>query len=144
MNEHLLRRICLDNAEAMDFLANWWSPYVHEIDDIIDGERTLPEDILRTFARAVGLYSHPFYVRNMVELRRVVLLVNNLYADSVAWEKSNVAWQRDWADHNRHVGMEMVIAVAQIVGGYDHGRQVSQEQRAICWSEHHGREGKPN
>lgn len=142
MDEQLLRRVCCNNAEAMDFLAHWWSPYVHEIDDIVDGERTAPREVLATFARAAGLFSHSFYLRNMLALRQLVLTVTVLYADSVEFERSNVAWQKEWADHNRHAGMEMVVAVAMICGGYEHGAAISREQRVICWQEHHDRNGK--
>jgi len=139
----LLQRVTRGDQEAMDFLANHWSPYVHEIDDIIDGDRRSAEEILSTFARAVVLYSHPFYLKNLPSLRQLVLVINNMYADSVAWERSTVDWHRDWADHNRHVGMEMVVAVAQICGGYDHARAISMEQRAICYQDHHDKKGKP-
>ena len=142
-NHVWLERICCGNAEAMDWLANHWSHYVHEIDDIIDGDRPAAEDILSTFARAPLVFSHPFYLKHMAALRQLVLVINNLYADTVKWEKSKVAWQRDFADHNRHCGMEMVVAVAQICGGYDHGRKISEEQREICWQEHHEKNGQP-
>jgi hypothetical protein len=138
----LLQRVTRGDQEAMDFLANQWSPYVHEIDDIIDGDRRAPEAILCTFARAAMLYSHPFYLKHLPALRQLVLVINNLYADSVAWENSPLPWRRDWADHNRHAGMEMVIAVAQICGGYEHARAISQEQRSICWNDHHDQKGK--
>lgn len=149
MDVRLLERVCCGpvgavNAQAMDFLANYWSPYVHGIDDIIDGDRDKPEDVLRTFALAAMLYSHPFYVQHLLELRSLVLVITNTYADAVAWERSGIAWQRDWADHHRHAGMDMVIAVAQICGGYGHGRAISQEQRVVCWAEHHDREGVPD
>lgn len=140
-DKKLLERICCSNVEAMDFLANHWSPYVHEIDDIVDGDRTSPEEILSTFARAPMLYSHPFYLKNLLGLRQIVLLCNNVFADSVLWEKSDVPWKKQWSDHSRHVAMEMVVAVAQICGGYEHGRIISQEQRNVCWHEHHTPEG---
>lgn len=137
LDVRLLERVCNGNQEAMDFLANHWGPYVHAIDDIIDGDDNSPEHILNTFARAAVLYGHPFYVRNRQELQRLVLVITNMYADSVAWEKSRVEWQQVWADHNRHVGMEMVVAVAQLCGGYEHGRAISAEQRLICYHDHH-------
>ena len=132
----LLERVCLGNAEAIDFLANHWAPYCHEVDDIIDRDRTGSEEILSTFARAIILYSHPFYLRNIAALRAVALATTNTYADSVSWERSAQPHQREWADFNRHVGMDMVIAVAQVCGGYDHGRSVSQELRETCFAEH--------
>lgn len=136
MDQALIHRVCKGNPEAIDFLSQWWAPYVHAIDDIIDGDRASAEDILKTFAMAAGLYSHPFYLRNFQGLRQVVLNITNEYADAVAWEKSKVAWQRDWADHHRHAGMGMVIAVATICGGFEHARAISLEQRAICYAEH--------
>jgi len=142
LDEQLLQRVTCGNAEAADFLANHWSPYVHEIDDIIDGDRPAPEDILATFARAIEVYSHPFYLRHMAELKRLLLVINNLYADTVAWEKSSEAWKREFADHNRHCGMEIVVAVAQICGGYEHARRISAEQREICYHDHHDNQGK--
>lgn len=137
----LLQRICLGNEEAMDYLSQHWAPYVHDIDDILD-EEVNAERKIRAFARAAYLFSHPFYLKHIGALRQVVLQVTNSYADSVAWERSQVAWQREWADHHRHAGMEMVIAVAMIVGGYEHARAISLEQRVICYVEHHNRKGE--
>jgi len=132
----------MGNEEAMDFLGHHWGPYVHAIDDIVD-EDVCPEHKIEAFARAAYLYTHPFFLKNVCALRQVVLLVTNTYADSVAWAGSTSDWQRDWADHARHAGMEMVIAVAQIVGGYMHARAISQEQRVLCHVEHHDRNGAP-
>ncbi len=143
MDQNLIERICVGNPSAMDFLANHWSPYCHEIDDIVDGDRPEARDLLKTFARAAMLYSHPFYLANWQALRAVVLNVTVSYADSVAWERSPTGWQRDWADHQRHSGMEMVVAVAAICGGHEHAFNVSQEQRVLCHVDHHDRKGLP-
>lgn len=137
LGQAMLERACRGNVEAMDFLANYWNRYVHEIDDLVDGDRTGPEALLATFALAVAVYAHPFYVKNLGALKPVVLLINSTYADAVGWEKSPEKWQRDWADHHRHCGMDMVVAVAQLCGGYELGRAVAREQREICWAEHH-------
>ena len=144
MDTALLDRICLGNAEAADFLANHWSPYVHEVDDIVDGERTGAGDLCATFARACTVYTHPFFLRNAAALRQLVLNLTLAYADSAEWEKGGDPWQKEWADHYRHAGMEMVIAVAMITGGYEHARRLSQEQRSICYFDHrHHKTGKP-
>jgi hypothetical protein len=143
MDVELLSRICKGDAEAMNFLSQHWAPYVHAIDDIVD-EEVSAEVKVGAFARAAYLYTHPFFLKNAGALRQVILLVTNMYADSVAWERlpEGNEWKRQWADHARHCGMEMVIAVAQIVGGYEHARAISLEQRAICYVEHHDREGE--
>lgn len=144
MDTGLIQRICCGDASAMDFLANHWSPYVHEIDDIMDGDRPGRRDQLMTFARACVLFSHPFYLRHLTALRQIVLNVTVAYADSLDWEQSTAQpWQQSWADHHRHCGLEMVIAVATICGGHEHGFSISQEQRTICQVDHHNRAGKP-
>jgi len=143
LDAQLLQRITLGDAEAADFLANHWSPYVHEIDDIMDGERTQRRAMLMTFARAAVLFSHPFYLKHLAALRQLVINITVAYADSVAWEKSGDEWKRAWADHYRHIGMEMVVAVAHICGGHEHAFAICQEQRCICHHDHHDREGAP-
>ena len=144
LNGKLLERICAGNAEAMDWLANHWNPYVHEIDDIMDGDRPAKRDQLKTFARAAILYSHPFYLKNLVALRAIALNVTVTYADVVDWEGSPDAWKQNWVDAYRHCGMEMVLAVATICGGHDHAFAIAQEQRAICYLDHHDQSGKPH
>ena len=136
-----LERCTLGNREAIEFL-QLWRKYVHDIDDIIDGDRTEAEFVLATFASAAALYSHPFYLKNIAALRAVVFNVTNGYADSVAWEHSDKPWQREFADHYRHAGAEMALAVAGICGGYDHMRSLSLELRIACYTAHHTAEGK--
>jgi hypothetical protein len=136
-----LQRACCGNADAMDFL-NRWRAYVHAIDDLVDGDLAGHEALLSTFAQAIPLYSHPFYLNHLRELRQIALNCTNAYADVVAWEKSGQPWQAQFADHYRHFGAEMVLAVAMICGGYEHARSFSLELRTICWLEHHDAAGK--
>ena len=126
----------------MDFLKRW-SDYVHAIDDIED-EETTAEFRLATFVAALELYTHPFFLKHGAALKQVVYNCTNLYADAVAWEKSKVEWQRGFADWARHSGAEMVLAVARIVGGWPHMRNISLELRTVNWSEHHNERGEPN
>ncbi len=143
----------------MSFL-HLWREYVHLIDDIVDedlagrsqepgvrsqnGDRARGiERINRMGAMAVMLYTHPFFLKNAGALRQVVLNCTNAYADSALWEHSEVDWQRQWADHYRHFGAEMVLAVASSCGGYEHMRSFSPELRCICWHEHHTPTGEP-
>lgn len=146
-DQALVRRICTRpdgqvDAEALDFLVNYWARYCHEIDDIVDGDRKEPEAILGTFALAAMLFSHPFYVKHLLELRRVVLNVTSMYADTVAWEKSSVKWQQAWSDYHRHCSSEMCCAVAMLMGGYEHARRTMPEMRVLAYCEHHDRNGK--
>lgn len=120
-----------------------WANYCHAIDDLVDGDLKGPEPMLATFALAIGLYSHPFYLRNLPALRAVAYNVTGVYADTVAWENSAVEWQRQWADMHRHCSNDMALAVATICGGYAHGRMVLPELRVMAYGEHHDREGRP-
>lgn len=137
-----MERACAGRPDAMSFLA-LWREYVHAIDDVEDVETT-PEFRQRIYVLALELYTHPFFRAHEARLKQVVLNCANAYADTLAWEQSPVDWQRQWADHYRHFGAEMVIAVAQLCGGYDHGRLLSLELRQICWREHHDPDGNPN
>jgi hypothetical protein len=132
---------CKGDPDAVRFLMAW-QEYVHRVDDIIDKDRCSAEDVLTAFALAIRLYSDPFYLRNIAALRQIALNCTSAYADSVEWESSVIPWQREWADHYRHFGNEMVVAVATIVGGYEHARKVSPFLRVVCYTEHHGRDGK--
>lgn len=146
MDNAAVARACLNNKEAMSFLS-FWGAYVHAIDDIIDGDKNTPEDILRAFSLAITLYSHPFYLKNIEALRQIAINATHAYADSVAWEHSKEDWQRSFSDHYRHFGQEMVFAVASICSypnSYDHIRSLSLEWRTVCWMEHHKQDGTPS
>jgi hypothetical protein len=140
-NAKALQRACLGNVEALSFLDKW-RQYIHCIDDIED-TKTTSEFRLFTFILAMEVYNHPFYLRNAAPLKQIVLNCTNAYADCVAWEKSGEPWQREFADHYRHFGIEMVLAVAGILGGYTHMRAISQELRAACHVGHHDKKGRP-
>lgn len=128
------------NKAAGDFLRLWRS-YVHAIDDIVD-ESPGTEHLLGTFAMAIQVYTHPFFVANAASLKQLAVNCTNAYADSVAWEKSDTEWKRQFADHYRHFAAEMVLAIASICGGYSHMREASKVLREICWKEHHNEKGE--
>ena len=133
--------LTLGNGLASDFL-RLWRAYVHAVDDLVDGDVKGPEALLATLAQSIALYSHPFYLENMLALRQVAITCTNAYADSVRWENVETKWKREFADHYRHIGVEMVLAVACICGGYDHMREASKRLREICYVEHHNVKGE--
>lgn len=136
------RWLTCGNESAADFL-RLWRAYVHAIDDIIDGDAADPESILAAFMQAAFVYTHPFFTANAPALRQLAVNCTNAYADSVAWEKSPDAWRRQFSDHYRHYGAEMVLAIASLCGGYQHMRSVSLTLRETCYTEHHDNEGAP-
>lgn len=133
------------NEEAASWLRQWHG-YVHYIDDQVDRDvdpAEREEHLLEAFAAATELYAHPFYVKHLRELQLLIVLITSAYADSVQFERSGVAWKREWADHWRHVANEVPLAVAYICGGYRHLRAISPELRSVCHWLHHDPAGKP-
>lgn len=145
LSDSISQRTFLGNTEAMDFM-RLWSEYVHAVDDIED-ESTTSEFRLRTFAMAIEVYTHPFFLRNLEALKQVAINATNAYADVVEGEKSEVKWAREFADVYRHFGQEMVFAVAGIcarlrgLNAYDHIRTISAEWRANAYHQHHDKDG---
>lgn len=139
-NAQSLQRACRGDAEAMDFIDKF-RQYMHGIDDIEDTQ-TGTEFRLHTFILAMHVYNHPFFLKHGAALKQLILNITNTYADCVAFEKSDIEWQRQWADHHRHCGLELVLAVAGILGGYVHMRSVSREFRVACHEGHHDNAGR--
>jgi hypothetical protein len=134
LDSSMFKRLTCGNESAAEFLTLWRS-YVHDIDDLVDGDKTGAEFLLRTFLSAAFIYTHPFFLANLPALRQVIINCTNAYADTAAWEKAP-DWRREFSDHYRHFGVEMVLAVAFICGGYDHMRQASPLLRSLCQAEH--------
>lgn len=130
----MLLQCAAGNAEAADFLLHWLG-YVHDIDDIEDGELAGAEPRLEILIRALHLYTHPFFRAHEAALKQQVINITNAYADSLRGERGGEAWERAMADVQRHAGVEMVLAVAGICGGWRHLRAVSRRLRELC---HHG------
>lgn len=139
----LYKQACNGNGDAFLFLT-LFHEYCHEIDDLIDGKTPItPESLLTVLSHANLVYSCAFYRQHCDKLMMVVQLVTNTYADSVAWEKSDVDWKAKWGDVLRFAGLEMVYAVAAITGGYEHMRKLSQVLKENAWKTHHNPDGAP-
>lgn len=134
--------IACGNVEARSVLESWWE-FCHAVDDVIDEQQWNADSILNAFALGLGFYSHPFYRRYALVLQMPVLLATNFYADSVVWEKEPVLWKRQWADVLRHAGNELIVAVAIIVGGFDHAQKISRALLASCYVYHADKYGTP-
>ena len=137
-NRELVLALTKDNASATDFVIlahNWF----HAIDDIVDEEISKDEfqtanaalarrmKVVETFAAGIVVLSHPFYLQHLPALRMTVLQISQLYALSVKWEGADEAWKRQWAETQRRAGMELMIAVAMICGGWAHAQAMSEQ-----------------
>jgi len=142
------REVCNGNKDALSFCDLWYA-YCHQIDDLIDckedGRPTMSDEaILRIFVIAAMLYNCPFYVEHRQHLFPVVIMTTNLYADSVAWERSPVNRRRAIADVLRCCGDEMFAMVAMICGGWAHVRNVSPRIRERDFQLQHDENDQPN
>lgn len=142
------QEICCGNKDAAMFCALWYN-YCHGIDDIIDtkedGRPTMSnEQILGIFANAALLYNCPFFIAHRSNLFPIALMVTNMYADSVLWEKSPINRRRIMADAMRTCGDEMLFMVALICGGWEKMRDISPRIRERDWELQHDENDQPN
>lgn len=131
----LQREAALGNPDALVFLLSF-TAYAHAIDDLID-EESSPESLLTMCVQANEMYSTPFWLAHSARLGGVIGLIANAYADSIAWEQHSEDWKRRMADVLRQAGNEMLMAVAQIVGGWQHMRRISMRVRECAYHEQH-------
>jgi hypothetical protein len=131
----LYMEACGNNTNAMAFLLCFHS-YVHAVDDLID-EKFTPDALLNCLSIATHMYSTPFWLDNSARLSGVIHIIGNTYADSLKWEKADQEWKRGVADVIRLCGNDMVVCVAQIVGGWQHGRNISERMREFAWRSQH-------
>lgn len=142
------KELCCGNADAQKFCELFYQ-YAHGLDDLIDckedGRPTMSnEDIMRLFSTAMLMYNCPFALRHQSLLFPAIVVVHNMYADSVAWEKSPLKHRRVMADAMRTCGDEIFNLVAHICGGYRHMRNLSGRIREADWLRQHNEDGTPN
>lgn len=141
-------RICRGNAEAADWM-QLGRLYCHEIDDLIDidlprGDRGKgAERLCRIGAMALALYTHPFFLKHAGQLSTAMLINTTNYADSVRWENSPVEWQKQFSDWARHGWINILLAIAEICGGYANMRAEADELWEYAYNEHHDEKGQP-
>lgn len=117
--------------------------YVHAIDDFIDGDRTDFQHFLRIQELAAIVYSNEFYTQHKWRLYPLIMMASNSYMDSVQMEHKSETWKKNVADSLRQHANELIIAVIEIVAGYDLRREASMELREISWKSHHDEKGNP-
>lgn len=119
------QRVARGNGEAIVFLLAWHE-YCHEWDDLVDSFWPESDRLMAVAAHAVDLYSIPYYVRHMASLKPIAKHVTCVYGLSARWERDPEKWIRQCSDVLRHCGNDMVYAVAEIEGGWDHRVQVTE------------------
>jgi hypothetical protein len=142
------KEVCLGNRDAEKFCELFFQ-YAHGLDDLLDckedGRPTMSnDDILGLFATAAMMYGCPFWLRHQSVLFPCILLVHNMYCDSVAWEREPLEHRRVMADAMRTCGDEIFNMVALLCGGYHHMRRLSPRIREVDYLRQHNPDGTPN
>lgn len=122
------------NNEACKFVL-MYGDYVEMIDDIVDEPKN-PALILKAFNHAMALFSLPFWIQNHQALILVDCLINNEYADSLEWEKSEEGFKQADAKVMSHCGYNMMFAVVLLVSGYEGLRKISAKFRQWAHLKH--------
>lgn len=110
--------------------------WAHRIDDVVDEPFRDRLEAVEIGMTANILFSSPFYVQHAGPLQLVVALVADAYRTSVEAERAGGA-AADLADTIRLAGNQMVLAVAFIMGGWDHMRAVSAQLWPLAWASQH-------
>lgn len=144
-NEELLKEICSllePYPDAAEFVLRY-RDYIHGVDDIVDGDITNAEDILKVTALASEIFSSDFYVNHRQFLYPLEIMINNTYADAVEWERSNVEWKERDAMVLRHTGIDMFLFVIRLMCGREAMRKISSKFREQCHEYHMTKDYKP-
>lgn len=122
-----------DNQEAYQFLVCFYH-LNHGVDDIIDNDNRESLGVNELFILAKNLYSSKFFIEHREALSMVADLLANAYEDSNDWNAdSSENWQLVVANVLRSQHVDMVLAVANICGGYRHMRSLSKQLRTLSF-----------
>lgn len=130
LNQTNKRRWCLDNQDAINFL-NCFFDAVELWDDLIDKDVTIEDDhVNRVFTSLMfSLPSNPWFMANYRYYQPLIMASINGFHDANDMCKSDKKHLRNLAFHIRNLGIEIHIATAFLVGGFEHMRNVSREIR---------------
>lgn len=110
------------DAHAVDFLLSLYDAS-QIADDIADGEDR-PGDMARLMAVIFGkVCVNPFYLAHSVELRQVILTATANWLQATRWEAQD-QHRQSYAFVWRESLDQILVAVAEIVGGFDWAVQV--------------------
>lgn len=126
INEHnkLIETTFANYPEAREFIFAF-SNYCHSIDDIIDGVKKDKISIIQVFETAATIYSHPFYIKNVLALYPAVRIITNMYMDSVSLENDTEVWRKNLSKVLSHALNEFIVLCADVCGGFTLRRAIS-------------------
>jgi hypothetical protein len=137
---------CLGDQNAIDFL-NCFFDAVELWDDLIDKDVPIVDaHVNRVFTSLMfSLPANPWFVANYAYYQPLIMASINGFHDANVMCKSDKKHLRNLAFHIRNLGIEIHIATAFLVGGFDHMRKVSPAIREFYafetfeeWELNHG------
>ena len=129
-NQANKRSWCLGNQHAVDFL-NCVFDAVELWDDLIDKDVVVEDGhVNRVFTSMMfSLPSNPWFMANYTYYQPLIMASINGFHDANEMAKSDKKHLRNLAFHVRNLGIEIHIATAFLLGGFEHMRKVSPEIR---------------
>ena len=124
------RRWFLGHELAMAFIGTFFDA-IELWDDLIDKDVVITDDhINRAFIGMLfALPANDWFVANRQHYLPLIMMMINAWHDANKLESSESKRLRNLAFHIRNLGLEIHIATAFLLGGYEHMRQVSPEIR---------------
>ena len=129
-NQENKNRWFLGNQDAIDFVNRFFDA-VELWDDLIDKDVEITDDhINRVFTSLMfALPGNPWFVAKYTYYQPLIMASINGFHDANEMCNSDEKRFRSLAFHTRNFGIEIIIATAFLLGGYDHMRKVSREIR---------------
>ena len=129
-NQENKHRWFLGNTDAIDFINRFFDA-VELWDDLIDKDVQIPDDhVNRVFTSLMfALPANPWFMAKYSYYQPLIMAAINGFHDANEMCKSEEKRLRNLAFHIRNFGIEIHIATAFLLGGYDHMRKVSREIR---------------
>lgn len=121
---------CLGNQDAINFL-NCFFDAVELWDDLIDKDVPITDEhVNRVFISLMfALPANRWFVANYAYYQPLIMASINGFHDANEMCKSDKKHLRNLAFHIRNFGIELHIATAFLIGGFEHMRTVSREIR---------------
>lgn len=130
LKEANIHRWFLGHADAIDCVDNILSTFEFW-DDLIDKDVELDDEhINKIFVNLLFvLPQNKWFVANTAYYMPLFMMCFSAFFDSNEMCKSKEKHIRNLAFHIRNLGIELYIATAFLLGGYNHMREVSREIR---------------
>lgn len=123
------------NWEAYAFLMAFHA-WAHLIDDLVDEPDRDRLQVVDVGMKANVLFSSPFYQAHAHALFVTTALIADAYRASVLAERSG-GDRAKFGDVMRLAGNQMILAVAMILGGWEHMQRISDQLWPMAWESQH-------